>query len=81
MLFRNANSKSCRHSIDEGDCCCNCAHKYTMFSNGFPCGQLCLIEGRTENDTMFHWLKPNEHSLCEMHITVGQPLNVELEID
>ena len=70
MLVKNTNNKSCKHSImHNGECCCNCKHRYTLFVNNVPLRFVCLI--KEEGNTFGMTLRGSRgHDLCEMYENV-----------
>ena len=86
MLVRNKNSKYCFHSwAKNGECCCNCKFRYTLYVHGIPMGNYCGVnfdEEHPDNVSMLVPLSMEAHSMCEMHmlankeepfVYVGQP--------
>lgn len=70
MLVQNKNNKYCKHSIiHNGECCCNCKNKYTLFINNVPLRFVCLIKENNEDYAMT--LRGSiGHGLCEMYQSV-----------
>ncbi len=69
MLIENHTDKDCRFSwVDNGDCCCNCIHRYLLVIDNFPIGFVCRLQFEDSDTEVLNDLKWSGHGLCEMHV-------------
>lgn len=84
MLVKNNNKKRyCIHSQLQGECCCNCAYRYTVVSNGIPISYVCRFDWSKYGEGGIHLigLNNNGHGMCEMHMFVGDEDKEEIDYE
>lgn len=66
MLIASHTTEDCYKSfIDNGDCCCNCKHRYLLVTDdNFPLGYVCGVPFMQGELT---FISENGHSMCECH--------------
>lgn len=64
MLIKNSINKKCNQSFVDGECCCNCKHRYVSMVDNFPLGWFC---GHPVFEGDIHFISFEGHSMCEMH--------------
>lgn len=71
MLVNKYRNEDCRLSIvGNGDCCCNCIHRYLLMVDNFPIGYYCgVFKDIPDCSLMYRSL--NGHGICEMHHRKG----------
>lgn len=69
MLIESHTDKDCKFSlVDNGDCCCNCIHRYLLAVDNFPITFICKLRFDDSNNEMLVDLGRDGHAMCEMHV-------------
>lgn len=81
MLINSYTDKNCRKSwVDNGDCCCNCIHRYLLMVDDFPMGYYCGVYKDMGNDSLIH-ISIDGHGMCEMHQKKGEKSAKDMTIE
>ena len=71
MLIRNTNFKPCikkrGDEIYNGECCCNCRHRYIVFSRMIPLGYVCYINFGDCPENTITRLPNDGYAFCECY--------------
>lgn len=81
MLINSYTDKDCRKSwVDNGDCCCNCIHRYLLVVDNFPMGYYCGVFKDESDDGLIH-ISRHGHGMCEMHRRKGEKSAKDMTIE
>ena len=71
MLLRNTNFKPCTPKMSDeiynGECCCNCRHRYVVLSRMAPLGYACCINFGDSPANTIPKLPNDGHAFCECY--------------
>lgn len=81
MLINSYTDKDCRKSwVDNGDCCCNCIHRYLLMVDDFPIGYYCGVFKDVLNDGLIY-ISRSGHGMCEGHQRKGEKSAKEIAVE
>lgn len=81
MLINSYTDKDCQKSwVDNGDCCCNCIHRYLLVVDNFPMDYYCGLF-KDESDDGLIRISRDGHGMCEMHRRKHEKCPEELVIE
>lgn len=81
MLINSYTNKDCRKSwVDNGDCCCNCIHRYLLMVDDFPMGYYCGVFKDVLNDGLIY-ISRSGHGMCEGHQRKGEKSAKEMAVE
>lgn len=81
MLINSYTDKDCRKSwVDNGDCCCNCIHRYLLMVDDFPMGYYCGVFKDVLNNGLIY-ISRSGHGMCEGHQRKGEKSAKEMAVE